>query len=213
MNAKHDRFAHLTITDLQLIARARGINLPADTNRDDLVNLLGDIPVPGESAAVGETPKRSALNAPTGCWTSLSVGELRTVAREHGINVPVGVHRHELVGLLIEHDVSRPSRQRRVGHAAVRRSARRRRRTKSSEIGRPSCRVSRGVCPLGRSHRRARSEPSACWPQPCRSEVRAPRPEETDPVVPGWTVLSHTASPLRSRLLFQRTRVSKSPFW
>jgi len=110
MNTKPDQFARLTITDLQLIARARGITLPADANRDQIVTLLGDTPSAGESAAVKQTPAGSALNAPTGWWTSFSVGELRTVAREHGINVPAGTHRHELVGLLIEHDVSRPPR-------------------------------------------------------------------------------------------------------
>ncbi len=42
MNAKHDGFAHLTITDLQLIARARGITVAADANRDEIVVLLRD---------------------------------------------------------------------------------------------------------------------------------------------------------------------------
>ena len=110
MNAKHDQFAHLTITDLQLIARARGISVPADANRDEIVALLGDAPLPGVGATAMRTPARGALVEPSGWWTSLSVGELRAVAREHGINVPAVTHRHELVGLLIEHDVSRPSR-------------------------------------------------------------------------------------------------------
>ncbi len=48
MNTTHDRFAHLTITDLQLIARAGGITLPADANRDDILNLLADTVMSGE---------------------------------------------------------------------------------------------------------------------------------------------------------------------
>jgi hypothetical protein len=51
-----------------------------------------------------------ALAEPSGWWTSLSIGELRTVAREHGINVPTGIHRRALVELLVEQDVSKPSR-------------------------------------------------------------------------------------------------------
>jgi hypothetical protein len=51
-----------------------------------------------------------ALAEPSGWWTSLSVGELRTVAREHGISVPAGIHRRALVELLVEQGVSKPSR-------------------------------------------------------------------------------------------------------
>jgi len=49
------------------------------------------------------------LAEPSGWWTSRPVGELRTVARNHGISVLAGIHRHALVELLIEHGVPRPS--------------------------------------------------------------------------------------------------------
>jgi hypothetical protein len=38
----------------------------------------------------------------------MSVSELRTLARDHGLRVPPGMHRRELVDLLVEHDVPRP---------------------------------------------------------------------------------------------------------
>jgi hypothetical protein len=49
---------------------------------------------------------------PTGWWTSMSVAALRTVAGEHGIDVPAGMHRRELVELLSERDVPRVLRPR-----------------------------------------------------------------------------------------------------
>ena len=42
MARKHDRFDHLTMTDLQLIARTRGITVPEDADRSALVALLRD---------------------------------------------------------------------------------------------------------------------------------------------------------------------------
>ena len=110
MNAKHDPIGPLTITDLRLVARARGLDVPADAKRDEIIALLGGHDAPGDTVATAQNSTRRAPPARTGWWTSLSVRELRTLARDHGINVPAGTHRHELVELLIEHDVPRPSR-------------------------------------------------------------------------------------------------------
>jgi len=41
----------------------------------------------------------------------MSVTELRDTAREHGLTVEAGTSRNELIKLLIEHDVPRPSQQ------------------------------------------------------------------------------------------------------
>jgi hypothetical protein len=110
MNAKQDRFGQLTIADLQLIARARGLDVPAGAGRDEIVALLRDHDALDDTAALAQNSARSAPDERAGWWTSLSIRELRSLARDHGIDVPAGIHRHELVELVIDHDVPRPSR-------------------------------------------------------------------------------------------------------
>ena len=111
MSPKDDRFSYLTDTDLRLIARSRGLTVPANAGRLELVALLKDRETPQENIVTEEVTREKPL-ARTGWWSALSVSELRSVAREHGIDVPAGLHRQELVDLLIEHDVPRPSRPR-----------------------------------------------------------------------------------------------------
>jgi hypothetical protein len=121
MSNRRDPYGQLTITDLQLIARARDLEVPAGADRDEIVALLRGhdaqaSPPPAQNStpnAVGSVATRRGGPAPserTGRWTSFSIPELRNLARGHGIDVPAGAHRHELVELLVEHDVPRPSR-------------------------------------------------------------------------------------------------------
>src|SRR5438132_11034885 len=84
MNAKHDPIGPLTITDLRLVARARGLDVPADAKRDEIIALLGGHDAPGDTVATAQNSTRRAPPARTGWWTSLSVRELRTLARDHG---------------------------------------------------------------------------------------------------------------------------------
>jgi hypothetical protein len=109
MATKRDSFAHLTETDLRLVARARGLDIPTNADRDAIVALLiADDTPPSVASPAGRKPKPTAERF--GWWTSLSLSELRDVAREHGIDVAVGMRRRELVELLIEHEVPRPAR-------------------------------------------------------------------------------------------------------
>jgi len=114
---KHDRYGHLTITDLQLIARGRGLDLPEDAERDAVIALLDADETPDDLSTLAAKPKpklktgtrattktnTTAVSPRSGWWTSLSVRDLRCLAREHGIEVPAGICRHELVELLVNH--------------------------------------------------------------------------------------------------------------
>jgi len=103
-----DSYGQLTLLDLQLIARARGLDLPAGAERDEIVALLRSNDAhPSVAPVQNSTPRVPAERS--GWWTSMSIPELRTVARDHGIDVAAGMHRRELVALLVEHDVPRPS--------------------------------------------------------------------------------------------------------
>jgi hypothetical protein len=112
---KNGPYGWLTVTDLQLVARARDVDIPADASHDEIVARLQShathpsrrtAPDSSESEATPVAPAR--LSERSGWWTSMSVAELRTLARSHGLDVPAGIHRRELVALLIEHDVPRP---------------------------------------------------------------------------------------------------------
>jgi hypothetical protein len=107
MSKPRDPYASLTVTDLQLVARARGIDFPGGADRDELAAVLRSHDArpsaPQPSSAVPVIGERS------GWWTSMSVSALRTHARAHGIDVPAGMHRQELIALLVEQDVPRPS--------------------------------------------------------------------------------------------------------
>ena len=108
MSTRHDGFGEPTVTDLQFIARARRITVAAHTKREEFVDLLGDDDALRDSAAVTEHPAGSAPER-KGWWASLSVRQLHDIVRQHGINVPAGTRRHEVVDLLIEHDIPRPA--------------------------------------------------------------------------------------------------------
>jgi hypothetical protein len=102
-----DPYGWLTATDLQLIARARGVDLPAGADRDEMVAVLRSHDA--HTSAPDPSPTALVVSERSGWWTSMSVSALRTVARAHGIDVPAGMHRRELIALLVEQDVPRPS--------------------------------------------------------------------------------------------------------
>jgi hypothetical protein len=107
---KRDPCGQLTVTDLQLIAGARGLDVPAGAERDEIVVLLRAHDVEASTTP----PRNPTMSAPPECigwWTSMSIPELRMLARDHSIDVQAGMHRRELVALLVEHDVRRPSGQ------------------------------------------------------------------------------------------------------
>jgi len=103
-----DPYGKLTLVDLQIVARARGLDLPAGAERDEIIDILQshDAHPPGPTTQ-NSTP--AAVPERSGWWTSMSIPELRTVARDHGVDVAAGMHRRELVARLVEHDVPRPS--------------------------------------------------------------------------------------------------------
>jgi hypothetical protein len=102
-----DPYGWLTVTDLQLVARARGVDFPASADRDEMVAVLRS--QDGHPSAPDPSPTAPVVSERSGWWTSMSVSALRTVARAHGIDVPAGMRRHELIALVIEQDVPRPS--------------------------------------------------------------------------------------------------------
>jgi hypothetical protein len=103
-----DPYGKLTLVDLQIVARARGLDLPAGAERDEIVAIMRTHDArPSRPTTQISTPRASAERS--GWWTSMSIPELRTVARAHGIDVAAGMHRRELVALLVEHDVPRPA--------------------------------------------------------------------------------------------------------
>lgn len=113
---KDDPYAWLTVADLQLVARARGVDIPAHADHDEIVDRLRSHEThpsrpaaPWDSTEPESKPAAPArLSQRSGWWASMSVAALRTLAREHGLDVPAGIHRRELVALLVEHDVPRP---------------------------------------------------------------------------------------------------------
>jgi hypothetical protein len=107
MSNKRDQFAHLTITDLRLVARARGLDVPADADRNEILALLSAHETSTSLVSLSNRKPSPTAERP-GWWTHVSLPELRRVAREHGIDVPAGMRRRELVDLLIERDVPRP---------------------------------------------------------------------------------------------------------
>lgn len=100
-----DPYGALTATDLQLVARARGVDLPAGADRDEMVAVLRSHDA--HPSAPDPSPTAPGVSERSGWWTSMSA--LRTHARAHGIDVPAGMHRRELIALLIEQDVPRSS--------------------------------------------------------------------------------------------------------
>jgi len=116
MPSKDDPYGWLTVIDLQLVARARGVDLPADADRDQIVARLRSHEThPSQSEAPWDSSEADAKPVPparlserSGWWTSMSVAALRVLAGVHGLEVPAGMHRRELVALLIEHDVPKP---------------------------------------------------------------------------------------------------------
>jgi hypothetical protein len=119
MSNKDDPYGWLTVTDLALVARARGVDIPADADHDEIVARLRShethpsrTTTAPNSTEPDSTPVAPAtISERSGWWSSMSVSELRTLARDHGLDVPAGMHRRELVALLVEHDVPRPPRQ------------------------------------------------------------------------------------------------------
>lgn len=119
MSDQDDSYGWLTVTDLALVARARGIDIPADADHDEIVDRLRShethpsrTTVAPDFTEPASTPVAPAtISERSGWWSSISVSELRTLARGHGLDVPAGMHRRELVALLVEHDVPRPPRQ------------------------------------------------------------------------------------------------------
>jgi len=55
----------------------------------------------------GKRPGPRAPRRRSGWWTPMSVAQLRDIVRQHGVAVPAGMRRAELVQLLIDHDVPR----------------------------------------------------------------------------------------------------------
>jgi len=107
---RSDLYGSLSLNALQLIARSRSIDIPHGAQRDQIVELLRIYDKkPPEPAK--KRSRQTASRQPSGWWTSMSVAELRDIARNHGIAVPAGMRRDELVQLLDEHDVPRPPRQ------------------------------------------------------------------------------------------------------
>ena len=112
-----DSYSQFTVADLLVVARACSISLPDEADRDAIVAVLRNhdehpsrhdehpSPSPVPDSTTNAPPERS------GWWTAMSVAELRTLARAHGLDVPPGMHRRELVALLVDHDVPRPSGQ------------------------------------------------------------------------------------------------------
>ena len=126
---ERDEYTNLTVDDLQLICRARSVDVSAGATRDEIVMLLcaqdarAAAPLTSESTPKPAPEKKrtrtlrqtrptvSVEREPTGWWSSMSVTALRAVAREHGVDVAAGMHRVELVRLLVDHDVPRPTGQ------------------------------------------------------------------------------------------------------
>src|SRR2546425_12880156 len=94
-----DPYGWLTVTDLQLVARARGVDLPAGADRDELVGLLRSHDA--HPSASDPSPAAPVVSERSGWSTPMSVSALRTLARAHGIDVPAGLHRGVLVALPI----------------------------------------------------------------------------------------------------------------
>jgi hypothetical protein len=116
-----DSYSQLTVADLLVVARARSISLPDEADRDAIVAVLrnhDEQPSRHDEHPFQSPVRDSTTNAPperSGWWTAMSVAELRTLARAHGLNVPPGMHRRELVALLVEHDVPKPPAQKSGG--------------------------------------------------------------------------------------------------
>ena len=107
---RSDLYGSLSLNALELIARSRNIDIPHGAQRDQIVELLRtyDKKPPAQPE---KKSRQTASRRPSGWWTTRSVAELRDITREHGIAVPAGIRRNELIQLLIEHDVPRPPRQ------------------------------------------------------------------------------------------------------
>jgi hypothetical protein len=103
---KRSPYRQLMLADLQLIVRARRLDIPPDLDRDELIIMLDDLDA-HPSRPPSETPQTSTREL-SGWWTAVSVADLRTLARGHGISVAAGMRRRELVDLLREHDIPRP---------------------------------------------------------------------------------------------------------
>jgi hypothetical protein len=108
---KKDPYGWLTVADLQVVARAHHIHVREGAEREEILALLRRSDAhpsgqPSEPQQHKSTP--SALPERSGWWSSMSVSVLRTLARDHGLDVAAGMHRRELVELLVEHDVPRP---------------------------------------------------------------------------------------------------------
>jgi hypothetical protein len=110
-----DPYVRLSVADLLLVARARSIDIPAGADRDAIVAALQSHDVEASttrawnSTVTASNPASPAsMSERSGWWTSLSVAALRSLARDHGLDVPAGMHRRELVALLVEHDVRKP---------------------------------------------------------------------------------------------------------
>jgi hypothetical protein len=108
MAKQRDPFAHLSETDLRLVARARGLDIPDDADRNTIVAVLVADETP---TSVASPSNRKPTAERLGWWSAVSLSELRNVARGHGIDVAAGMRRRELVELLIEREVPRPARR------------------------------------------------------------------------------------------------------
>lgn len=101
---RRDPYGQLAAADLQVIARARRLDVPAGAGRDEVVAALRAHDAQEPNASVANlTP--SAAPERGGWWTSMSVPELRDLARDHGIDVAAGMRRRQVVELLVAHDV------------------------------------------------------------------------------------------------------------
>ncbi|HEY5173256.1 MAG TPA: hypothetical protein VIK54_16150, partial [Acidimicrobiia bacterium] len=72
------------MTDLQLVARARGVDIPADASHDEIVARLQSQATHPSRRTAPDSPDSEAtpvappkLSERSGWWTSMSVAELR----------------------------------------------------------------------------------------------------------------------------------------
>ena len=108
---ENDPYGRLSLNGLQLIATSRNIDVPVGAKREKIVALLRAHDAQTRPSPPKQNSTRSAPREPYGWWKSMSVSALRTLAREHGVDVPAGMRRSELVELLVEREVPRPSGQ------------------------------------------------------------------------------------------------------
>ncbi len=98
----HNSYRDLSPADLELLVRARRLDLPADLDRDEIIIMLQDL---DEHPSVPPRELSASTRERSGWWTAMSVAELRVVAREYGVEVAPGIRRRELVDLVIDHDI------------------------------------------------------------------------------------------------------------